>query len=335
MSSEKRTIRPYLTDTRLDGLFADTVLGFGNERCAAGKSISIRDDYERCAVTLHWAAPDHFADFVQRLREGVVGSGLRLADTCVVATARSGYLKSSSVIFRHSLDDPSALTQAPRLDVTPTGERHEVFRSATHGVTVDTYVALAETLPEEHRAPLVPWRVGTWLSHTRFRVSCWEDAELFRPQPLDQQRRDELGLPEGTVTFAEFDGDVADPESDSADVCTFWVDEELLQTLDAQARSAAADLLQRWLFAEFVSSVVSHYSAGVSGASAPPDRMDDLQGSLFGRVVLLLAGRRASEDELDSLVRVCAKSPTGALAIAQDRLGLRRSAISSLKAGQD
>lgn len=331
MSSEKRTVRPFRTDARLDGLFAGTVLFFGREQCLAGASVSIREDFERCAVTLHLAPQDCFADFVQRLREGVLGTELRLADTCLVVAARSGYLKSSEVVYCHSLDDPSALTRVPRLDESQAGERREVFRAATHGVTVDCYLALAQTLSPDQRVPLVPWRIGTWLSHARFRVRCREDAELFRPQPLDSEKRTELGLPEGTVTFAEFDGDVADAEADSADVCTFWVDEELLQAIDAQARSGTAEVLQRWLFAEFVAAVLHRYSAATCGTSTPQERIDDIRESLIGRIVLLLAGRNADGERLEALLHTCVKSPAEVLAIAQDRLRLRRAAVSSLK----
>ncbi|WP_419840556.1 hypothetical protein [Candidatus Poriferisodalis sp.] len=331
MNSEKRTVRPFRTDARLDGLFAGALLSFGREQCLAGASVAIRDDFERCAVALHLAPQDCFADFVQRLREGVIGTGLRLADTCLVVAARSGYLKSSEVVYSHSLDDPSALMRVPRLDEAGTGERREVFRAATHGVTVDCFLALARTLPADQRVPLVPWRIGTWLSHARFRVRCWEDAELFRPQPLDQEKRMELGLPEGTVTFAEFDGDVADAEADSADVCNFWVDEELLQTIDAQARSGTAEVLQRWLFAEFVSAVIHRYNAVAPGASAPQERIDDIRESLFGRIMLLLAGRGADDERLDALLHVCVKSPAEVIAVAQDRLRLRKAAVASLK----
>ncbi|WP_420610541.1 hypothetical protein [Candidatus Poriferisodalis sp.] len=331
MSSEKRTVRPFRTDARLDGLFAGAILSFGREQCLSGASVSIREDFERCTVALHLAPQDCFADFVQRLREGVIGTGLRLADTCLVVAARSGYLKSSEVVYCHSLDDPSALARVPRLDESGTGERREVFRAATHGVTVDCYLALARTLPSDQRVPLVPWRIGTWLSHARFRVRCWEDAELFRPQPLDQEKRTELGLPEGTVTFAEFDGDVADAEADSADVCTFWVDEELLQTIDAQARSGTAEVLQRWLFAEFVAAVLHRYGVAALGTSAPQERMDDIRDSLFGRIVLLLAGRGADDEQLDALLNTCVNSPAEVIAVAQDRLRLRRAAVASLK----
>ena len=268
---------------------------------------------------------------MQRLREGVIGTGLRLADTCLVVAARSGYLKSSEVVYCHSLDDPSSLMRVPRLDEAGTGERREVFRAATHGVTVDCFLALARTLPADQRVPLVPWRSGTWLSHARFRVRCWEDAELFQPQPLDQEKRTELGLPEGTVTFAEFDGDLADAEADSADVCTFWVDEELLQTIDAQARSATAEVLQRWLFAEFVSAVLHRYSAATASSSAPQERIDDIRESLVGRVALLVAGRGADDERLDALLHGCVKSPAEVIAVAQDRLRLRKAAVASLK----
>ncbi|WP_419842266.1 hypothetical protein [Candidatus Poriferisodalis sp.] len=332
MSSERRTVRPFAIDPKLDGLFDDSVLRFGSQTCSAGSSVAIDDDFERCAVGLCWAANDQFGDFVHRLRTGVLDSGLRLEDTSVVVSARSGYLKSPRVVFRHSLEDPSALIPEPRLDVTPTGERHDVFRASTHGVAVDAYVALARTLPPDQRRLLAPWRAGTWLAHARFRVSTHDDAELFRPQPLDDTKRKELRLPEGAVTHAEFVGDVTDPTADSADVCTFWVDEALLQSIDAQARSAAANLLQRWLFAEFASAVLHQYRIDMDDSSSRSGDLDDLRTSLFGRVARQLAGRHASDEEFTELALRCAKSPHAASAFAQDRFGLRKAAISSLTA---
>ncbi|WP_419919385.1 hypothetical protein [Candidatus Poriferisocius sp.] len=333
MSREQRSIRPYRIDPRLDGLFADSVLQFGSQQCTAGGSVSVRDDFQQCAVILNWMPSGQHVHFVRRLREGVIRTGLRLEDTCVVVAARSGYLKLSGVVFRHSLANPSELSPEPRLDLAQAGGRPEIFRCATHGVTIDAYIALVKTLPQERRKALAPWRVGTWLAHVRFRVKTMDDAELFRPQLLNEQKRSELGLPDGTVTYAVFDGNVTDADRESADVCTFWVDEELLRTIDTQSGSAEADMLQRWLFVEFISAVLNKCRTELGGSAEI--RLDDLRESLFGRILRMLAGSRASDDELNMLARDCVDDPSKAIATAQDQFKLRKAAISSLKSGQN
>ena len=282
-------------------------------------------------MELQWARDQHFADFVQRLREGVVGTGVRLVDTCVLVTVRSGYLKTCEVAYCHSLEDPSGISETPRLDECAPDERRPVFCASSNGVTIDAYVALAKNVSKPQRVPLRPWRAGTWLAHTRFRVRCRNDAELFRPQPLGDTERENLKLPNGTVTFAEFDGDITDPEANNHDMCTFWVDRELLETIDAQRRSPAGEFLQRWLFAEFVSAVVLEFSI-VEGGESPTS--DDVGDSLIGKVAGLLAGRRASEEHRSELLRICQEKPHMAIAIAQDVLGLRASVGKSMRASQ-
>lgn len=333
MSSESRTVRPFDVDRRLSGLFNDATLRFGSQQCAAGSSITISDAFDRCEVRLTWAADGQHSDFVQRTRELVQEFELQPEDCCVIAVVRNGYLKMREVVFRHSLVDPSALMADARLDLADdAAQRRRVFRGGSHGVTIDAYVALARTVPESTRRPLRPWRSGTWLAHGRFTVRSRNDAELFRPHLLDKEQRERLGLPGGTMTFAEFDGDIADPEVPAADAVVFWVDDELLQAIDAQRRSPAGELIQRWLFAEFVGAVIRKHA---HDAAANPDAggrtYDEMKGSLIARIVALLRGQGGVDDQRDDLLREIRQTPELSIARVQDRISLLGPARRAIK----
>lgn len=333
MSSESRTVRPFSVDPVLNGLFADATLSFGSQRCAAGRAITVSDSFEQCEVRLRWAPDGRHSDFIQRIREGVVGSSLRLGDCSLIVVARNGYLKMRDLVYRHSLDDPSGISAEVRLDfVEGVGRRRAVFRGGSHSVQVDAYVVLARTFSEVDRCPLRPWRAGSWLVRGSFVVRSRNDAELFRPLRLDENQRERLGLPDGTVTFAEFQGEVADSEVPGSEAVGFWVDEELLLSIDAQRRSPASEAIQRWLFAEFVTAVIHQYARD---AAVNPDAVghtyDDCKGSLIGRLAALIAGRSAKSVERDDLLRVMRDSPDLAVARAQDRISLLGSARKAVK----
>ena len=334
MSSETRTVRPFNVDRRFGSVFADAVLYYGSQQCEVGGSISVGDDFDRCQASLVWTASGAHRDFVGRIREGVLGSGLKLEDCRVVVVARLGYLKMREVVFSHALADPSALVPETQLDLDDRGRRRAVFRSRSHGVEVDAYVALARTVPAAEHEPLRPWRAGTWLAHGRFVVRCREYAELFRPSPLNEQAREQLQLSAGTMTFAEFVGDMSDPEAQVDDVVTYWVDEELLQTIDAQRRSPAAELVQRWLFTEFVGAVIYEYARSAAEQPGARDHSyEDVKDSVIGRIVAALAGRGSTVDKRTEALRVFQRQPHVAIAGAQDTLRLLSPALRAVKEG--
>ncbi|WP_420437120.1 hypothetical protein [Candidatus Poriferisodalis sp.] len=333
MSSESRTVRPFGPNRRLRRLFNDATLRFGSQHCAADSSITISDAFERCEAWLRWAGDGQHREFVQSIREGVNDVGLRLEDCCVIAVARNGYLKMREVVFKHSLVDPSALVADARLDLAEdAAQRRRVFRGGSHGITIDAYVVLARTVPESDRRPLRPWRAGTWLAHGRFTVRCRNDTELFRPHLLDKEQRARLGLPDGSMMFADFDGDVDDPEVPAADAVTFWVDEELLQAIDAQRRSPASELIQRWLFAEFITAVIHRYAnEAAASPNAGRPTYDEIKGSLIARIVTMLAGRSGADDERDDLLRDIRHRPELVIARVQDRISLLGPARKTVK----
>ncbi len=323
MSSESRTVRPFNVDFTLDGLFADATLSFGSQQCFTGSSITVSDTFEQCEVWLRWSEDGQHSDFVQRMCDGVVGSALQLEDCAMIVVARKGYLKLRDLVYCHSLADLYGLATEVRLDLSQDGGRRDVFRSGSHAVNVDAYVVLARTSFEANRRPLVPWRAGSWLTSGSFVVRSRNNAELFRPQSLDMSQRERLGLPSGAVTFVEFEGEVSDPDITGSEAAVFWVDKELLLAIDAQRRSPANEAIQRWLFAEFVVSVIHKYARDAIMENSTSGRTyDDCKGSLIGRIAMLIAGRSAKSADLDDLLKEMRDRPEQAISRAQDRISL-------------
>ncbi len=306
------------------------MLCYGDLECEAGSSVLVTTDYARRVPTLRWCADDDFDDFKRGIRLGATDSGFDPALLRFVVTARTGSLKTCEIVLSHPVSECHGLDNPSRIGERPDGSRPDAFCADSHGAVVDVYVALSRDVKVSAEHPLRPSRVGTWLAHATFRLRCESDAEIFRPVPLDDEKREQLNLPKGTISFTEFDGDVADPSS-GVEVATFWVDEDLLAAIDAQARSPQAAQIQRQLMVAFLSDVIAEYAArhreDENGAG---DHYRDVKDSLIGRVVRLLADRVKPVRDRDQVLRTLRDKPAEAVAMAQDACGLLAAARKSM-----
>ena len=304
MSSERRTVRPFSgIDTRLERSLEKAVLSYGDLECEAGASVLVTTEYARRVPTLRWCSDDDFDDFKRNVRLGATESGFDPALLTFIVTARSPLLKTCEIVLCHPVSGCHDLSNPSRIGERTDGTRWDAFLADSHGAFVDAYVALTRDVNVSSERPLRPSRAGTWLAHVRFRLRCDSDAELFRPLPLDDEHRKELNVPKGTVSFTEIDDDVADPSA-GVELARFWVDEALLEAINAQARSPQAAHLQRQLMATFLSDVVAAYATRGSNPD-DPENYEDLKESLIGRVARLLADRSKPRRDRDDVLRLC------------------------------
>ena len=332
MSSERRTIRPFKIDSRLERSLENAVLHYGDLECEAGASVLVTTEYARRAPTLRWCSDGGFDDFKRNVRVGATDSGFDPALLAFVVTARTGSLKTCEIVLCHPVSDCHDLSNPSPIGERPDGTRWDAFSADSHGAFVDAYVVLTRDVNVSPEHPLRPSRAGTWLAHASFRLRCESDAELFRPLPLDDEDRELLKLPKGTVSFTDVDSDVADPSS-GVESARFWVDKALLEAVDAQAHSPRAAHVQRQMMAAFLTDVIAAYAARGADQDGPTpyDAYEDLKESLIGRVARLLADRSKPRRDRDDVLRLCRREPAKAAALAQHVCALLPAALKSLE----
>lgn len=331
MSRERRTLEPYTVDPSLKSALRGATVWLDDECCAADSSLTIDDgSFGRREAWLTWASEEAFDDFKSRLTNGAYDTGIHPQWMRLVVVARTGSLKVAEKLIDVGLDDLDNLPRTVRLDRHPPDGRRFVFRTGHHGAIVDAYVALSpHWTPDSPVERRLPKRPATWLARATFRLDARHTAALFHPRALDDAKREELGLPPGTVRYIDLRGqDLLQPIEGTPDV-DVWVDEEVLAAVSASHTSAPALLFQRQLMLDFVASVVFEYSRQVH-ATAPAsvdDSEDDFRASLIGKVVdLVLRGDTASGADNERRARAlqqCQSSPAKVVARAEDALGLR------------
>ncbi|MDE0700267.1 MAG: hypothetical protein OXH61_06055 [Acidimicrobiaceae bacterium] len=331
MSREKRTVRPYTVGSALSSSLSETeVLLDDDLPCRAGSSLTVDDGtFVRREVRLVWAAEGDFDRFRTKLTNAALETGVHPRWLRLVVVARSGSLKLAEKLVDHGLERLEDLERCTRLDRRPNGDRTPVFCAGSHGAVIDAYVALSPdwtsgTLAERR----LPKRSSSWLARATFRLDARaSSAVLFRPRPLTEAKREEFGLPQGTLRFIDLGGqDLAEVIEGTPDVDVL-VDEETLAALNANSASKAAVWFQQQLLLDFVSAVVFEY-ARVSGKSTSAS-YDDVKDSIIGKVVQLVA---PGVETRDRMLRDCRDRPTYVVARAEDVIGLRERVNKMLRA---
>ncbi|WP_420446245.1 hypothetical protein [Candidatus Poriferisodalis sp.] len=332
MSRERRPIRPFTVDPSLGSALDETTLWLDDLCCAAGSSLAVDDgSFARHEVRLIWASEEGFDRLRQRLIDGAWATGVHPQWLHLVVVARTGSLKVAEKLLDCGLDDLESLERSVRIDTRPTGCRRPVFCTGGHGAVVDAYIALAPNwLARSVAERRLPKRAATWLARVTFRLDSGADAAMFHPRPLNDAKRNELGLPRGTLRYVDLRGeDMLEPVDGTPDI-EVWVDEEVLAALSADSSSPAAMLFQRQLALDFVGAAVFEYARASDGTPGASVGDGDVQDSLIGKVVGLVAGRNADNEHRARIFRQCRDEPARVIAQAEHALGLREGARKTL-----
>lgn len=328
MSREVRTVRPFQIGDSLDRVLEYAVLRFGADECPAGSRIQVddADDYLRRRAELVWASEEGFENFKMSLSNAVAAIGIDPGALALLVTAATGYLKITEVVFRHPLSD---LDNLPAI-VNLSDPRPKALRAGFHGANVVAYLLLTEDIDLR---PLRPWRKGTWLARAVFRlVSTSPTTSLFRLTPLDQTQRDRLGLPQGVVRYIDL-GDFESIQSyDDSNLPTFYVDEDLLASLTARPNSRLSRFVQVQLVQDFIWGVLR--SPAVQQEELDDLSWTDLEETLLGKILSLIAGSKASDERRYALVKESKEKPDKVLALAEDAIGLRKELLAAVNEEQ-
>jgi len=326
MSSEARTIRPFLKLESFEQALKSPVLHFGQDVCRPGSSTFVNlktHEFGLRPVEIEWApSEEQFRRFKEGLRESAAELEVELAAVSVVAVARTSYLKDAAIVLNVPLNDLESLERVSRLS---DGGRPAPFKAWRHGFTVDVHVLLNRSVEPR---PLHPWRLGTWFARSRFAIKTDRSTrQLYRPIPLDDEQRDELNLSSGTTRFVRFNGhDPTSPYEQQGIDPEFYIDADLIARLNADSSSTASEAIQLDLALHFISAVVYATSPELEDTTT----LDDVEDSLLERIILLCAGH--DEQAKKRVLNDIRSRPERVIARAEDKVGIRKALIRSIEA---
>lgn len=185
------------------------------------------------------------------------------------------------------------------------GMRPAVLKAPHHGCTIEFVVFLDAEAPRGR--PLVPYRHGTWLCRSTFKFGGVLDGIGFRPIPLTDDLRRELGVGSETVRFARRNpfgvGLVESRTFD--DYLEFYYDEKTLQAISAAPRTPQAVKIQTEIFLAAIEFVVMEVtrSGDLDGVG-----WDELGGSLI-ELLIRGIGDEASATELRRWLECLTSTP--------------------------
>ena len=323
MSHEARTIRPFLGLDEVSRVFDNSSLYFGMDHCPARGSISLvidPEEYARRPVILEWAPEDDFDHFVKRLRDVPDDTGIPTEALSLLITASTTYLKKTEVVMLQDLIDLSPLQ--PKQSLVD-GHRPAPFLTGHHGSSVDVYLVVNRDLEP---APLRPWRKGTWLAHAKFSLLTSIGRSMFRPTPLTKEVREELGLDGRTLRYFDIgDHDVLEPYDSQPEPPRFYVDEQLLAELSANAHSPTSKSLQLQLVLDFMTAVINESARRREDLETLS--YDDIEESLLGRVLRVAVGPGARPTDRQALLSRVRNEPAKAVARAEHTVDLQKALI--------
>ncbi len=329
MSSEARTIRPFTGLEQFEAALKKSYLHFGPDVCRPDESIRsdlLSHQFNLRPVDLQWAKDEaKFKDFKDELQQGAAEAGVDSSSVSLVVVAETSYLKEAKILLNHPLSGLSSLDRT--VNLASTDDRPAPFRAWRHGFSVDVYALLNRSVAP---SPLRPHRKGTWFARERFEVKTTHSSErLFRPIPLDEERRGQLNLPSETARYVvlgehnplqEYDEQAEEPE--------FYIDEDLLSELSVSSSAASSQAIQLELALHFISHVIREASRRLSKQSVPFEEISD---SLVARILQLCAGSANNEERMRKLYNQISNRPQHVVACAEDRLGIRDALVKNVK----
>lgn len=332
MSSEQRTVRPFVGLDDFETSVAGFRLHVGDDVIEPGDRVVLsRESYSLRRIALELAPDDgEFDSLKSRLVSAAAAIDLDPSVLDLIVVGASSYLKISEVLLRESLADLVLLDRLVEISVTP---RPRSLSTPHSGSKLDVYVCLNQNVD---KVPLRPWRRGSWLAHADFRIETELASAGFTPRALTPEVAEkELGVPAGTTRFIRMAEGASPLDGDSSeDQVEMWVNASLLGQMAANNSTKSARLLQAQLALDAVAAILK---AAHETDELQSSTFADIEDSLFGRVIELVAQKRGTRAE--RLVRCksmfsLAQDPeqtTKFLAYAEDAIGLTKAATSAVE----
>jgi hypothetical protein len=154
------------------------------------------------------------------------------------------------------------------------------------GFSIGLILTLGTTRRQE-KTSLTPWRRHTILAEQIFSFAPSDDGLGFEIKKLDDEVRRHYRLPSGCTTFVLAQGSPLEVGTISQ-ASVLYVDEKILQRIQAAPNSRQARGYQRTIGAELVGDLIMRSHAELQRAEHIHSSLSDLEGTLASRIVSLL-----------------------------------------------
>lgn len=247
----------------------------------------------------------------------------RLSLFSVVLLASSPFLRFTDRLFSWNLD--GLMNFVDGFSLIPTNsERPRCLRLAHHGVYFDLIVVLNRELTKKTG---LPHRLGTWLARVQFTLASPTEGIGFTPLPLNDDRRQELGLAKQTATFSRvnpFQEDILGAVN-LDDFVEFYVDDELLTRMSANPRHPQSVMLQAEIFIDAINFVILQFQ---KLENMDEIQWNDVDGSLLGKVVRIVSDENIKD--LQSWFETLKTNPEIFIAAVEDVSQYRKRTLDSM-----
>lgn len=287
MSTEQRDIRAIGTSPAIEGLLHGATLWVGDVELARDERLVLEEDvFLNTSVSLDLGTREQLDIALVKAQAELKPLNLALEHLEFVVTLSSGYLKICELRHRMPLSDLS--TVGPRLKLSEP-PRPLGLRSPRAGCTIEASIYVASQRPSH---PLRPWRMGSWLARSTWSLVTDHGFGGFTPKPMDAQKKKEFGLPPSAVRYVVVPEEATMELGSTEEQVELWIDADLLARISLNPKSKPARLLQLQFFVDTVAAVVD---AATRAPSFSALSWKDLEDTLLGRVIALIAPNGSSE----------------------------------------
>jgi len=277
LRSETREVRPFESGL-LQSALSGVKLYVGNRSVDPdGRLVLSTQSYLQDPITLRFGETRAATNRVRlAIEEGIAESNLEPSQVDLVLLLTSRRMQLSDVAWRRPASEMNKLGNDVPVERSDTTTR--ALASPFGGCTGQLLVVLNQQLEPE---PRKPWRKGTWLARTIFKVATELGEIGFTPMKLTDEIRDRYRLPANTLRYIRAENVLgADPGADSIEL---FVDEEFLSALAQAPYTPGARTFQKQLFLDAMRAVLHQASADLR--CSPGLALEDIEDSIVWKLL--------------------------------------------------
>lgn len=240
---ETKTIRPFLHADDLRHVFSNTAFRLkASDDFVADEVLTIHDE-DRALLD-----PSIILHIELDAVKSVLGAmAISEADVQVWVIATSHEMRRSETVASFPLDG------LPE-DEFLLKSKISAFQAAKGGYEITVAMLLSGDIEPQ---PLRPTAFGQWLAKKTFTIRPEQPSNSFRTLPLNEEDRNRLGLPEGTMHYVEMNGGSLNDRDARLENCvTVWVAESIFNSLSRDDASKSSVAIQKMLVSSVTLSFV-------------------------------------------------------------------------------